>query len=628
MAIVFNGITRQIEVTDSAIFELEAGKELYSAWKRWQQLSTANAGFAPAFRTFGGDPTATGQFAPKYFFLQNLWTVLINNGNVVTVALNLYSDDFVTPYIVIAGSGVSDRNSDAVSVNSAAVEFSSFQNAVAIDVDNITGKAKSGTGGAGNLVGTRATPSDNLTDTEAIAVERGLSKISVLGDLTITSVADWTRYEFTGESAIKSTITVEASANVTNCEFYECMVTGTLDGNSQIERAVISTLAFVDGFIHKCAIGSGTITLGTSTTANILACYSGIPGGTAPIIDMNSTGILLLRDYTGGVKLINYSGAAEHSIDLSAGQVILDSSTITGGTFYVRGIGKLVDENGEPIETGTWNGGVTIVNELLRADILEQTRNMEKSVFVDTGLGTNGKGTAGSPFNNIGDAIDHAEEKGIRTITIFDEITLDRNLKNFVIKGTGHPVVNCAGYDLKNTEFLHCTLRGTYVNNIVATSSVLDNGVSLNGVFERCGLNGDLTCVDASNVILVNCYSTIPGLSRPTISLNGVGTSDLSVRGLSGGLTVKDVNNALDTVTIEMSQGKVTLASSCTNGVISVRGLTQFTDDSAGSTVDTTALAENLIWDKDVSNYTVDGQAGLELQLARAQAALAAALSA
>jgi hypothetical protein len=36
----------------------------------------------------------------------------------------------------------------------------------------------------------------------------------------------------------------------------------------------------------------------------------------------------------------------------------------------------------------------------------------------------------------------------------------------------------------------------------------------------------------------------------------------------------------------------------------------------------------NAVWDKDISGYTVDGQAGLELQVARLQAALAAALSA
>lgn len=253
-----------------------------------------------------------------------------------------------------------------------AIEFASFQNAVCIDVANTTGKAVSGTGGSGNLVGTRAIPSNNLADTHLISDDRGLNRITVLGDLTLTNVADWSGHEFIGESAIRTTITVEPTANVLNCEFYDCSIEGTLDGNSLIERSVLKNLNYVEGFVHKCSIQSAaTISLGTGTIANILSCYSGQPGPTTPTIDMGGTGILSLRDYFGGIRLENYSGTAAHSIDLSSGQVILDSTSIVSGIFVVRGVGKLVDESGNEIETGTWNGGVTIVNELVQAKVQE-----------------------------------------------------------------------------------------------------------------------------------------------------------------------------------------------------------------------------------------------------------------
>lgn len=116
MAVAFNGIERFIEVTNPADIILDVQKDLYSTWKLWQQASTVNAGYAPAFRTFGGDTTVTGQNAPRYFFLTNGWRVRINNGQIVTISLNLYSDDYPSPYVVVAGSGVSDRNSDAVVV--------------------------------------------------------------------------------------------------------------------------------------------------------------------------------------------------------------------------------------------------------------------------------------------------------------------------------------------------------------------------------------------------------------------------------------------------------------------------------------------------------------------------------
>lgn len=229
-------------------------------------------------------------------------------------------------------------------------------------------------------------------------------------------------------------------------------------------------------------------------------------------------------------------------------------------------------------------------------------------VYVDTDALSNGDGTAGDPFDNIGDTVDYAEANGIKIIVTYAEITLDRNLKNFVVMGTGHPVINCAGYDLKNTEFIHCTLRGTYLDSIIATSSTLDDGFSLNGDFENCGLGGDLTCIDGGDVVLANCWSVMPGLARPTISLNGAGSSSLSIRSLSAGLTILDVNNVLDVVTVEMSQGKLTLDSTCTAGVISVRGISQFTDNSNGSTVDISGLfqpqnmAEALAWSRKSSD--------------------------
>lgn len=118
--VTFNGTDRLIEVTDISVFDLDVEYDIYSRWKDWVQASTVNAGYARAFNeasVFGGNPTVGVQFAPKYFFLTNFWRVYINNGNVVNVGLNLYSENYASPYIVGPGSGISDRNSDAVIIN-------------------------------------------------------------------------------------------------------------------------------------------------------------------------------------------------------------------------------------------------------------------------------------------------------------------------------------------------------------------------------------------------------------------------------------------------------------------------------------------------------------------------------
>lgn len=374
MPIVFNGVTREIEVTDSSIFSLDVERDVYSEWKRWSQLGT-NGKYAPALRTFGGDGTAPGQIAPKYFFFQNFWRMRINNGNVVSVGLNLYTDNYVTPYVVVPGSGVSDRNSDAVSVNSEDIQFASYQGVITVDIANISGRATAGTTFP---IGTPRRPVNNLIDAYIISQQVGLFAISVIGDLDVNAGGPWTGYKFIGEGTTKTTIDVAAAADVLRTEYTNAFVTGTLDGNSVIKSGELSNLNFVDGEVKDCFLGPGIIVLGTSNIANIVNCFSAIPGPNSPTIDMNETGILGLRGYKGGVLLTNYNGNSAHSIDLDSGQCRLDSATITSGTFVVRGEGKLVDELGNRILPGTWNGGVTIINETsdMRNHLLEEVHKV------------------------------------------------------------------------------------------------------------------------------------------------------------------------------------------------------------------------------------------------------------
>ena len=51
-----------------------------------------------------------------------------------------------------------------------------------------------------------------------------------------------------------------------------------------------------------------------------------------------------MRNYNGGIKLINKNGPEKINIDLNSGHVILDS-TITNGEIVFRGIGKLTDNS-------------------------------------------------------------------------------------------------------------------------------------------------------------------------------------------------------------------------------------------------------------------------------------------
>lgn len=250
--------------------------------------------------------------------------------------------------------------------------------------------------------------------------------------------------------------------------------------------------------------------------------------------------------------------------------------------------------DGEVFNTTGFVNVVTIVIDVEKVEVREIATGgggaTADKVYVDTSALVNGDGTAGSPFDNIGDAIDFAEANSIKQIVAYAEITLDRNLKNFTVLGIGVPVINTAGFDLKGSKFFQCTMRGTYLDRIIVQESVLDNNFELNGFFEKCALNGDVICIDGGSVLLANCFSLMTGVAQPSLSLNGIGSSTASVSGYKGSLTVKDVNNANDEVNLGMAEGELILENTCTAGIIKPSGTVYFVDNSNGSTVDTDAL--------------------------------------
>ena len=218
-------------------------------------------------------------------------------------------------------------------------------------------------------------------------------------------------------------------------------------------------------------------------------------------------------------------------------------------------------------------------------DLMIRTAYIEAKIYVDTELVAVGDGTQFAPFNNFNTAKDYAETNGIYVIVVHGEATIPGNFKNFVIEGIGVPLIHTNGKNLHNSKFYQCSISGTYTGTIIAQDSVLLDGTLLDGFFEKCMLAGNLTCVDASTVLIANCFSGIAGLNRPTISMNGIGSSKLSVRHYSGGLTILDCNNVADEITVDVSQGSLTFDVSCTAGTMVARGLCKFVDETDGATV-------------------------------------------
>lgn len=339
--VTFNGRDRLIEITDSSVFSLDVEKEIYSEWKRWSQLGS-NAKFAPAFTlssVFGGNPTVSSQSAPKYFFLTNYWRVFINNGNVVSIGLNLYSEDFESPYLVAPGSGVSDRNSDAVNVNSEDIQTQSFTN------NRVYIQDSTSIVGVDHPKGTPRRRVNNISDALIIAAVRGLNEYDIKGSFTITE--DVSNSRIWGNTDRFTSLTFDTSSITNNLIIEECYLDGDLNGVLTIQNSRLGSILDFDGSLKSCVI-EGPIVLNSGSTNDVFLedCRSAIAGLGRPVVDVNGANInLSIRNYTGGITISGVDKGNNISVDCISGTVEFDS-TCTNGTARVGGTVELIDNSG------------------------------------------------------------------------------------------------------------------------------------------------------------------------------------------------------------------------------------------------------------------------------------------
>lgn len=287
----------------------------------------------------------------------------VNGGNLVAV------DEFgatQSSFLPTAETHVVRTSaSSATLTESDDIEYASFQNGVWIDTS-------SGNTGTTFPTGTPRQAVNNIADATIIATARGFTRFYIIGDITFGATDNIDGFEIIGQGTNRSDIIITPGCSTILSEFQDCELSGTTTGAVSVKDCHIETLSEIgdsdETTFFRCFLEVGTIKVNAAATETVsfVDCVSGVPGAATPIFDLNGSSIaFLFRNYYGSIEIINYSGSAEHSFDLSSGNVILDSTSVVSGTFIVRGVGKLIDENGVAILTGTWNGGVTIINELI-----------------------------------------------------------------------------------------------------------------------------------------------------------------------------------------------------------------------------------------------------------------------
>jgi hypothetical protein len=198
--------------------------------------------------------------------------------------------------------------------------------------------------------GTRSFPVTNVVDAIAICKARGLRSILILADFTLTSGDFSDGYNFEADNSTTQ-LTLEAAADVTNCEFRNMTITGDLDNGNTLRNCSIGDLNYFNGYIFQCGF-TGTVTLMGVFPATIMQCFSLVADNgdpdLYPKIDLQGTQVtpLIVRDWQGSLRISNCSDQqAAVSIDMSSGPCYFDD-TITDGTYTVRGISAVTDDSG------------------------------------------------------------------------------------------------------------------------------------------------------------------------------------------------------------------------------------------------------------------------------------------
>ncbi len=490
-----------------------------------------------------------------------------------------------------------------------AIARMSFGEKVTVDVVN--GSSFSTFTGDTLTLGNIENPVNNFQDAKIIADHTGFTDLFVKGNATIENV-DLRGFKIIGNGAIRCKLSLEPSAQLESVLINDATITGTLDGNTFLERCMISGINYFNGLIFNCAFDHQPVLIRGSAMANFFDCKGASDVDALIIFDcLDASAPLTIRNFSGCFAVTNRNVPATSCINFT-GECVLDESCVVGA-FDLSGNGDLVsnilqehvDSGDVSISSRKLTHSDEIAKRVWSEDLHSYTTPdtagklvhdinfLDSYVYIDTELGSTGHGTSDSPFSSVADAVDFAESTGRKQLRFLSDATLERKLKNFVIEGIGSlPVIDINGQDVDKSEFHKVKMTGLQVGSVAAREVVLLNLQGVNGIYKDSGIIGDIVLADDAIVTIAN-VSNLPvsaSMALNEINMgNGSAGSVLNLRKYSGGIELTNVNNPDRIATCEFSGGQIVLNGSNTDGVIGIVGLpdTAIFDTSAGSVVST-----------------------------------------
>ena len=241
-------------------------------------------------------------------------------------------------------------NSAAGLISNSAIEHSSFQNKVTIDVIN-------GIAGTTYPSGTPTNPVNNLTDAKQIGLNRGLTTIELLSPLTITSGQSVDDLFFVSDNWLS--ITLDAGSSCVNTVFTKVSVNGVMSGLWNVmDDCWVYTITNFCGWMRN-GTAFVDVTLAPYSIANTGASFFDdslpmIPGDVS-VLTMNTNTKV---SFTNAHDLFQINGMTAGS-SLAFGMlkaIITIDVSCTGGDITVGGVGKLINNSTLSIDdTGVLN---------------------------------------------------------------------------------------------------------------------------------------------------------------------------------------------------------------------------------------------------------------------------------
>ena len=215
-----------------------------------------------------------------------------------------------------------------------------------------------------------------------------------------------------------------------------------------------------------------------------------------------------------------------------------------------------------------------------------------REIWINTEELVNGVGYQQNPYNNWSDGVDDAESRGLLNLVVMADATVDRQVLNFDIRGLNGPTLDLNGQDMDGSRLDDMAITGSHLGRLNI------NGVAVLGadgqlVGQDAAING--TWAVGEGIGVTNIVSDIATLIAGfpwVLDCQLAGAQCLvNLTRVTGGMSVRNMDNAGDVVHIHFDQGAITIDSTCTAGSLVITGLVKVTDNSNGTTVDITAVA-------------------------------------